>query len=103
MASDSTGDLWCPRRDVSYAGEVAERGEGHAEALGDLRADARQLQAELDALRDDLGGVADAFDPGLSALAADVFEPVYSRWLHVDAHGLEHVPGSGAALVVGGH
>jgi 1-acyl-sn-glycerol-3-phosphate acyltransferase len=67
-----------------------------------LRADAEALRDELDALRADLAAGPDGLDPGVSALAADVFEPVYDRWLRVEARGLEHVPEEGPALLVGG-
>jgi hypothetical protein len=67
-----------------------------------LRADAGQLQAELAALRATLPAAEDGVDPVLSVLAADVFEPVYERWLRVDTAGLEHVPAEGPALLAGG-
>jgi 1-acyl-sn-glycerol-3-phosphate acyltransferase len=67
-----------------------------------LRADAEAVRDELAELRAGLDTGADGLDPGLSALAADVFEPVYERWLRVEARGLEHVPETGPALLVGG-
>jgi hypothetical protein len=68
----------------------------------ELRAGAGEVQAELAALRATLETAEDGVDPVLSVLAADVFEPVYERWLRVDATGLEHVPAEGPALLAGG-
>jgi hypothetical protein len=67
-----------------------------------IRADAEGLKGELAALKAGLDTGADGLDPGLSELAADVFEPVYDHWLRVEARGLEHVPDTGPALLVGG-
>jgi hypothetical protein len=75
---------------------------GPGPTAAELRAGTDDLRTELAALRAGLADSADGLDPGLSALAADVFEPVYERWLRVAASGLEHVPAAGPALLVGG-
>jgi 1-acyl-sn-glycerol-3-phosphate acyltransferase len=85
---------------------VAEGRERTAAGLsptpGEIRAGAEHLRAELAAMRAGLDAGADGLDPAISTLAADVFEPVYERWLRVEASGLEHVPEEGPALLVGG-
>jgi 1-acyl-sn-glycerol-3-phosphate acyltransferase len=44
------------------------------------------------------------FDPEFNArVFMPVFRPLYHTWFRVQMRGLEHVPGSGAALVVANH
>ncbi len=44
------------------------------------------------------------FDPDLTEqLLAPALRPLYRSWFRVEVSGLEHVPGDGAALLVGNH
>jgi 1-acyl-sn-glycerol-3-phosphate acyltransferase len=86
-AETATGEVALPEGDPSWSDQVdAALGFLRHRALGEYEVDAYGFDPELN-------------DTVLMA----ALRPLYRHWFRVEVRGIEHIPASGGALVVGNH
>lgn len=98
-AGQGTPSTIVPLRASEVAGQAAGQSAEHAGAPAQARAGDLRTREDLRRSDVDEWGRSER----VRALARQLYEPVYAKWFRVEWEGMEKIPASGGALLIGNH